>query len=222
MKSSLNMIIVATALLLANNAIAQQATTTEENGESYPAATKTNDAQPNSFLGTDAQGRLTFKKFSSECAIGSIKHFEQTSNDPQNPSAFITDNYRIANGETIYAVDYPEYVAKKTGDSDATEVSLPDYRAHFLRGADLNRGIDIERTIGQVQGDEIKEHDHRLLSSKYFDAYYIRSDNADAFVQGFQKSHGGTMFTNASSITKSGGNETRPKNYAVVIAVCVK
>ena len=201
------------ALTLSISASALEATTTEIDGTTAPAAVKTSEAPANSIIGTDAQGRLTFKQGGGSCILGSIHQLEWTTNDNNNPSVFLTTNLRLANGDEVNASDYPEYVAKKTGGQSAF---LPDLRGKFLRGADLGAGIDPNREIGVVQMDDIKSHKHDITIKLDPDGSPASNDN--------MANRGGNNNTKfVTTETKhTGGTETRPINYVTVYAVCVK
>lgn len=86
----------------------------------------------------------------------------------------------------------------------STTFNFPDLRGEFIRGFDDGRGIDVGRTFGSLQLDELKSHTHIILggtddgtldSNKYFTS---------------------RDYTNKQQITSAtGGNETRPRNIAM-------
>ncbi len=108
-----------------------------------------------------------------------------------------------------------------TGESDLN-FRVPDFRGYFLRGLG---GIDSGRTLGSVQMDDFKEHNHyspfmnempnfnttipspglsRDLNWKGID--YVSSGAADSLADGSER-----VFCTSNV----GGTETRPKNIAV-------
>jgi hypothetical protein len=81
-------------------------------------------------------------------------------------------------------------------------------RGEFLRGHDAGRGVDSGRVFGTFQGDELRSHKHDLsrLASYHDDGgggYSLRTEGSETEETGF-----------------FGGNETRPRNVAMLF--CVK
>lgn len=84
-----------------------------------------------------------------------------------------------------------------------TTFNLPDLRGEFIRGFDNGRGIDEKRQLGSYQMDEIKSHDHSIVTFKNLSG------------------GSGEWFDKLSTVTgKTGGNETRPRNCAMLY--CIK
>ncbi len=95
----------------------------------------------------------------------------------------------------------------------STTFDLPDLRGEFIRGWDNERGIDVGRTLGSHQTDELKSHSHTVPEGSV--------GNAN---NGSQIYASGDDFTSDvgswSSTGKSGGAETRPRNIALFY--CIK
>lgn len=95
-----------------------------------------------------------------------------------------------------------------TGDGSTT-FNLPDMRGYFARSFDDGRGIDAGRTFGSTQADAFASHSHAAVG---------RTDVASGVA--------GTAMTNINaaaspvSTAATGGNETRPKNIALL--ACIK
>jgi microcystin-dependent protein len=86
-----------------------------------------------------------------------------------------------------------------------TSFRLPDARGEFLRAFDDARGVDIGRTLGSRQADEIKSHDHE--SNTYTGPGAL---NVAATPGSFVGARTGA----------TGGAETRPRNVALL--ACIK
>jgi len=101
----------------------------------------------------------------------------------------------------------------------ATTFTLPDLRSEFLRGWDGGRGVDSNRLFGSTQGDQIKTHEHSLnnAGSNRFARYNESEGNSNPWGSG-----NGSKFEGEFSFSTqpTGGNETRPRNIAVLL--CVK
>ncbi|MEN5311118.1 phage tail protein [Pseudomonas koreensis] len=116
------------------------------------------------------------------------------------------------------------------GDEGVGNFRLPEARGEFLRGWDHGRGVDSSRQVGSSQTDDYKSHSHR-----YFDSV---AANLDPFggtaagivngvvtppaVGGFLATSGpdSNNLTSPTTTVNSGGNETRPRNIAVMW--CIK
>lgn len=91
----------------------------------------------------------------------------------------------------------------------ATTFNLPDLRGEFLRGADKGRGVDSGRVLGSKQSDELKEHVHPV------ETYAV--DSIGSAVMNGGKGSGPYVI---DGTRPAGGNETRPRNIAMV--ACIK
>lgn len=116
---------------------------------------------------------------------------------------------------TIYANLF-DAIGSTFGDGDgSTTFNLPDLRGEFLRGWDENRGIDNQRAFGSWQNHDFLSHTHNTPTTNGI-------DQAPGREVPFGGNHGydyhdtiGTIPTQAT-----GGNETRPRNIALL--TCIK
>lgn len=116
-----------------------------------------------------------------------------------------------ANGATISRTTYANLFASigtTFGDGDgSTTFKVPDLRGLFVRGWDDGRILDPSRTFGSYQADEFKSHNHTYHAGGGF----LNFDSGG-------KAGAGPGSTMTSDL--SGGNETRPKNLALL--ACIK
>ena len=94
----------------------------------------------------------------------------------------------------------------------STTFNLPDLRGEFIRGWDNGRGIDSNRVFGSTQTDSFKTHTHNLTVRD--GATNFGSDKA------LTRSAGGGGTNTSQSVDEAGGNETRPRNIALL--PCIK
>jgi microcystin-dependent protein len=119
--------------------------------------------------------------------------------------------YLAANGSAVSRTTYAALFAVigttfGVGDGAST-FNLPDLRGEFIRGWDDARGVDIDRVFGSAQADEFKAHTHTQI--------YYRGGETDSF--GGSRDADSLQTTNTGS---TGGNETRPRNIALL--ACIK
>ena len=125
--------------------------------------------------------------------------------------------------------------------------NVPDLRGEFIRALDDGRGVDSSRAIRVAQAEETKAHNHSATSStstNVSDPGHLHQ--AGYFSGSFGGSSGATVFrsdnnsnstapgdfiknnttgvsvsaTTTTSITNTGGSETRPRNVALL--ACIK
>ncbi|WP_330206344.1 phage tail-collar fiber domain-containing protein [Pseudomonas sp. AM14(2022)] len=116
------------------------------------------------------------------------------------------------------------------GDEGVGNFRLPEARGEFLRGWDHGRGVDLGRQVGSLQADDYKSHSHR-----YFDSVAANIDpfggTGAGVVNGVvtPPATGGYLatsgpdsnnLTSPTTTVNAGGNETRPRNIAVMW--CIK
>ena len=93
----------------------------------------------------------------------------------------------------------------------ATTFNLPDLRGEFLRAWDDGRGVDSGRGFGSSQSDEIQSHNHSFGVFADFGTGYVTAPRAK--IQSGASI--GLTYTHST-----GGNETRPRNIALL--ACIK
>ncbi|QXI01699.1 phage tail protein [Pseudomonas monsensis] len=162
----------------------------------------------------------------SALPVGSIVAFPVDS----PPPGFLELDSSVKSSATY--PDLSAYLGGKfnKGDEGVGNFRLPEARGEFLRGWDHGRGADSGRQVGSFQPDEYKSHSHR-----YFDSVAANLDpfggTATGIVNGVVTPPAGGGFlatsgpdsnnlTSPTTTVNSGGNETRPRNIAVMW--CIK
>lgn len=126
--------------------------------------------------------------------------------------------YFVCDGSTPSRTTYAALFAAigtlwGTGDGSST-FTLPDLRGQFLRGHDNGHGDDPDASsrtggdvVGSSQADEFKSHNHDMP---------IQLNNGYAAGSGGAREQ---AYSAGVDTGNRGGNETRPKNYAVLYII---
>lgn len=122
--------------------------------------------------------------------------------------------YLVCNGAAVSRTAFAALFAAVgtlygNGDGNTT-FNLPDLRGEFIRGADLGRGVDGGRILGSWQQDSIREHSHTGGIS----------GPEVGKIEGYTEDAPGVDNYNKTSTGTTGGNETRPRNMALL--PCIK
>ncbi|MFT5819270.1 MAG: hypothetical protein ACI8ZM_000493 [Crocinitomix sp.] len=67
------------------------------------------------------------------------------------------------NGQLLSRAEYPilfSRIGTTFGASNGSTFKVPDLRGEFIRGFDNNKGVDDNRTIGNLQLDQLQNHEH--------------------------------------------------------------
>lgn len=126
-----------------------------------------------------------------------------------------------ARGQSISRVTYSRLFLKVQhqlgsvygqGDGETT-FQLPDYRGEFFRGWDGGRGVDIGRIWGAHQDDEFKAHVHDSPTT---------NDQPGVKEPGQHGANGNVGYDygiQSAPTGPTGGIETRPRNYPLLICI---
>ncbi|MDP4300337.1 phage tail protein [Leptothrix discophora] len=133
---------------------------------------------------------------------GAIMHFGHAA----APSGWLK-----ANGAAVSRTTYADLFASISttfgaGDGSTT-FTLPDLRGEFLRGWDDGRSVDAGRVRGSFQLYEIQSHAHNILTN-------------DQEMGTGRVTVGGAPAATTAWTEATGGNETRPRNVALL--ACIK
>ncbi|MGO0791103.1 tail fiber protein [Herbaspirillum seropedicae] len=123
--------------------------------------------------------------------------------------------YLKANGAAVSRTSYAALFAAigttfGAGDGSST-FHLPDLRGEFIRGVDEGRGADAGRVLGSWQVDQFKSHVHGTIQMIGDNAV----DGVDSTTRYSGDHHNESRYTDPT-----GGNETRPRNVALL--ACIK
>ena len=150
------------------------------------------------------------------------------------PVSNVPDGWFKCNGASLSKTTYSELydVIGGTYGQTSTTFRLPDLRGEFVRGWDDGRGVDPGRSIGSVQLDAFKSHNHSGSTNEggeHTHGYKVPkwTDPTGPIDAGSQFSMTGNATTTedgAHSHTfttdSAGGSETRPRNVALMF--CIK
>jgi len=124
------------------------------------------------------------------------------------PSGYLKAN-GAAISRTTYASLYSIIGTSYGAGDGSTTFNIPDLRGVFLRGLDDGRGLDINRVLGSLQMDDLKNHRH-----------YMSLQNYPSWNSITQNQVGGFNATSDYPTSYTGGTETRPVNVALL--ACIK
>lgn len=126
-----------------------------------------------------------------------------------------------ANGATISRTTYVGLFAAigtTFGAGDGlTTFNLPDLRGEFLRGWDDGRSIDSSRIFGSSQSGQLEGHYHGLQKIAFHNA--SNDIGSDGYPMRYAAGDDGS-YNNWETDSTYGGNETRPRNIALL--ACIK
>ena len=135
--------------------------------------------------------------------IGSVHYFAAST-----PPA----NYLVCDGSALDTGEYASLfnVTQYTFGGSGGNFNLPDLRGEFIRGWDSGKGTDSGRSFGTFQDHQLQLHSHTEL-------YNTASSGQDQAGSG----SGDNDCTSARQTSTSGttgnfGNETRPRNVALL------
>ena len=199
------------------------------------------DGSAGEFLKTDGSGNLSFSIVQGVpsgavfcIAVASV------------PSGYLECNGATVS-RTTYAALFA-VIGTQYGSTNSSNFKVPDLRGEFVRGFDNGRNADSGRSIGSSQGSQNASHNHSASASSTAGAHshalnYQRKqveDTGTAFVtdirrEGGDGDGGSTTFTNNTnsgfmnnatvsvstsvSISNQGGNESRPRNVAMMYVI---
>jgi microcystin-dependent protein len=139
--------------------------------------------------------------------VGEVKYFAFSA----LPAGFLK-----CNGATISRTTYADLFSAigtifGAGDGSTT-FNVPDLRGEFIRGYDEGRGVDSGRTFGSWQGDQLGSHTHTYTE--------YGAGSSGSFQSGGKYGASTTGSNDTLTTNSAGGNETRPRNVALL--ACIK
>ena len=183
------------------------------------------------FMQTDGSGNLSFQVVAG-VPSGAVFCIAVAS---------VPSGYLECNGQSVSRTTFAALFAvigTQYGASNSSTFKVPDLRGEFIRGFDNGRGVDSGRSVASSQSDQNKQHNHSASSSSSVsDPGHTHTMN---FNQGNIISSGGAFglkdsgtanrinsnstgisVSTSTSIGNDGGNETRPRNVAMMYVIKV-
>lgn len=137
---------------------------------------------------------------SSGAAAGDVKFWPASS----APAGWLKANGAAVSRTTYAALFLVIGTTYGAGDGSTT-FNVPDLRGEFVRAWDDGKGVDIGRVLGAAQGDAFKIHNHTITQQA-----------SNAGTGGMS----GVGYGAGYETSYVGGNETRPRNVAML--ACIK
>ena len=125
------------------------------------------------------------------------------------PAGWIKAN-GAAVSRTTYAALYAAIGTAYGAGNGSSTFNVPDLRGEFVRGWDDSRGVDAGRILGSTQSDQLRSHTHGGVPGY----------NIPVAGQANGNNVSGAYTVNPGQTQAAGGNETRPRNVALL--ACIK
>ena len=138
------------------------------------------------------------------------------------------NGYLKCNGALISRSTYANLfsaIGTTFGSGDgSTTFALPDLRGEFIRGFDDGRGADSGRSFASTQSSQNLSHTHQFNNETSNSTHTLGFGRTDISPEVVNDGSGYTVGSNGNdrliSIVASGGNESRPRNVALL--ACIK
>jgi microcystin-dependent protein len=188
-------------------------------GNETIAGIKTFSAAPVSSAAASAPNELMRKgevdsAVASAMPAGAVQAFAMST----PPTGWLKANGQLVS-RTTYAALFAAIGTTYGAGDGSTTFAIPDLRGEFIRGWDDERGVDAERAFGSSQADELKSHrhGHRFTYKGSTDNSMWHPFSTSQLATGNDNP---TEAANGTAILPTGGNETRPRNVALMY--CIK
>lgn len=130
----------------------------------------------------------------------------------------------VADGRALSQAQYPRLFALfgTYWGGTGTTFNIPDLRGEFVRGLDLGRGVDPSRSFGSIQQSQNLFHSHSLNDPGHNHGQAASAGNSGvgaAFDASSEAIYGYNYTTPSGTgitMNNSGGNESRPRNMALL------
>jgi microcystin-dependent protein len=165
-------------------------------------------------LGTGAEGQV----ITSDGATGFVWGYGVPSGAVMSfamssiPSGWLKCNGALVS-RTTYANLFSAIGTTYGAGDGSTTFQLPELRGEFIRGWDDSRGIDPGRVFGGFQDEEIQSHTHDLTQDATDEAGFQSTE-------GYWSRSSSLLASMTNTTTATGGDETRPRNIALMY--CIK
>lgn len=145
------------------------------------------------------------------------------------------DGWLVCNGQAVSRTTYARLFAAigttfGAGNGSST-FNVPDLRGEFIRGWDAGRGVDSGRLFGTSQSFAMQNHNHAINDPGHSHPFRVEARAGDSSgggaitggrpISGIDAVFDGvtTASTTNISIAATGGNETRPRNVALLYCI---
>ena len=122
------------------------------------------------------------------------------------------------NGSSLSRASYARLFAKIGtiyGAQNNTSFNLPDLRGEFLRGLDDGRGVNLGRVMGSNENQSFQAHRHDIYGdAQGAQGFTSGTEVPDGYSDQPRNNEPAQIYLGRTRAT--GGNETRPRNVAVV------
>ena len=189
------------------------------------------DGNAGEFLKTDGSGNLSFSIVQG-VPSGAVFCIAVAS---------VPSGYLECNGQSVSRTTFAALFAiigTQYGASNSSTFKVPDLRGEFIRGFDNGRGVDSGRSVASSQSDQNKQHNHSASSSSsvsdpghthtanYGQGNLVSSGGAfglrdSGTANRINSNNTGISVSTSTSIGNDGGNETRPRNIAMMYVIKV-
>ena len=183
------------------------------------------------FMQTDSSGNLSFQIVAG-VPSGAVFCIAVAS---------VPSGYLECNGQSVSRTTFAALFAvigTQYGSSSGSTFKVPDLRGEFIRGFDNGRGVDSGRSVASSQSDQNKQHNHSASSSSsvsdpghthtanYGQGNLVSSGGAFGLrdsgnANRIRNANTGISVSTSTSIGNDGGNETRPRNIAMMYVIKV-
>lgn len=179
-------------------------------------------------------GRSNLDVYSKQEVIDLINNMQPAGEVAAFARSTAPEGWLVCNGQAVSRTTYARLFAAigtTFGAGNAsTTFNVPDLRGEFVRGWDSGRGVDVGRSLGSSQSDQNRrhihsgttqaegEHAHQFPFTRQPGVGYPLIGSAGA--AGTYATASAGTHTHSFTTSTEGGNESRPRNVALLY--CIK
>lgn len=177
-------------------------------------------------------GRANLDVYSKQEVIDLINNMQPAGEVAAFARNTAPDGWLVCNGQAVSRTTYARLFAAigttfGAGNGSST-FNIPDLRGEFIRGWDSGRGVDTGRSFGSQQSSQNLSHSHPVNDPGHIhtENYRRNGDTTtvrynDVLKTGQSGNHVQPTSTATTGITlgSSGGNESRPRNVALLYCI---
>lgn len=179
-------------------------------------------------------GRANLDVYSKQEVIDLINNIQPAGEVAAFARNTAPDGWLVCNGQAVSRTTYARLFAAigttfGAGNGSST-FNVPDLRGEFIRGWDSGRGVDTGRVFGSQQSSQNLAHIHAVNDPGHFHRTTIpwkgnySGGGPNTLVDGREGIRGYEVYSSTRdvtgiNITTSGGNESRPRNVALLYCI---